>query len=80
MTGAGIAVHQLFLGRGDGVAHAGAQGDGGDRLIARGEPLRHGHDVGVQTVGEASEPFAGAAEAGDHFIRMQKNIMSLQDA
>src|SRR5260370_35953184 len=31
-------------------------------------------------VGEAAEPFPSAPEAGDHFVRMQKNVMALQDA
>src|SRR6266849_8259522 len=60
------------------VHDLGAAGDGGDRHAAA-ERLRHGNQIGLDAEMFGSEPFAGAGEAGLHFIGNEENAVLAAD-
>src|SRR3954453_2594001 len=47
------------------------------REISGGHRLRHRHDVGLDAEMLASEPGAGAAETGDHFINDEEHLIAV---
>ncbi len=51
----------------------------GNRRIARGDTLGHGHEIGLDAVMLIAEPGAGATDTADHFIDMQQNIVFAAD-
>ncbi len=79
MAGIGVTVDQLLIRVGDDVAHARAERDRRDRLIAGRQSLRHRRDVGHEAVGLRAEPLADAAEAGDHFVGVDEDVVFRAD-
>ena len=73
-------MHQLFVGMEDGRRHSLAQRDGADRLVAGRKPLSQGDHVRLDSIRLRTEPFAGAAEAGDHFIDVDQHVVFGADA
>ncbi|MNI14738.1 hypothetical protein D3C73_680120 [compost metagenome] len=51
----------------------------GDRCVTRGDALRHGDEIGLDTVVLVTEPFTGSAHAADDFVDMQQNIVFAAD-
>src|SRR3546814_19871392 len=68
MARIGEAVHEIVADRpqhlDDVICHA----DRRDRQIARGEPLRHRHQTGLETELLEPEPPAAPAAAADHAV------------
>ncbi len=46
-----------------------------EREVARGDPLRHHHHVGVEPVASGREPFTGATEAADDLVRDEQDVV-----
>ncbi len=64
----------------DDLGHAVGDHDAADRLIARGQALGDGHQVGLEVVILRSEPGAEAAESGDDLVDDQQDAALGADA
>src|SRR3546814_6307461 len=53
---------------------------GRERQIARGDALCQGHEVRLDVEQLAAEPVAGPAEAADHLVGDQQQVILLADA
>ena len=62
---------------GDRVHHALARQHAGDRLVARAQPLRHGDDVGRDTLRRDREQGPGAAHATHHLVGDEQGAVAV---
>ncbi|NEO28510.1 MAG: primosomal protein N', partial [Kamptonema sp. SIO4C4] len=62
-----------------GGRHALAHHHGGERQVAGGDALGHGHQVGLDAVAVGTEPVAQPAEAADHLVGHQQHIVAPAD-
>ena len=79
MAGIGIAVIQLAP-LGHDLEHLVVDDRPANRLIARGQALGDGHDMGANAEGGRAEHIAGAAKAGDDLVGNQQDAVFVADA
>ena len=68
MARIGVAVDEIVVALAQRLDDRAADRRGRDRQIARGQALRHRHDVGREAEMLEAEPAAQPAEAADHFV------------
>ena len=59
--------------------HVIAEGNRGQRAVARAHALAHAHDVRQHAEGLRGEHLAGAAEAGDDLVEDQQHVVAVAD-
>ena len=78
VAGIGVAVVELV--RADDRGDLVGDDRGADGLVARGEALGDGDDVGPCADGFMAEPVAGPSEAADHLVADQQDLVLVADA
>jgi hypothetical protein len=74
-----VAEDLFGLGAPEGLGDVTRGDHGTERRVSGGEALRDGDEVGVESEAVATEPFAEAAEAGDHFVGDEQHPIGTTD-